>query len=79
MFKLIYGDDLFDSPQLANQMFQDRRQQFHDDYGWDLSVDDLGREIDEYDLMNPLYVILRDNNGVITHPLAELFQAVMVR
>lgn len=63
MFKLIYGDDLFDFPQLANDMFQDRRQQFHDDYGWDLDVDNLGREIDEYDLMNPLYVILRDNNG----------------
>ncbi len=63
MFKLIYGDDLFDFPTLANQMFQDRRAQFHEDFGWELDVDDLGREIDKYDLMNPLYVILRDPDG----------------
>ena len=49
MFKLIYGDDLFDFPQLANQMYQDRRVQFHEDFGWDLDVDQLGREIDQYD------------------------------
>ena len=52
------GDDLFDFPTLANQMFQDRRAQFHDKFGWELDVDDLGREIDQYDLMNPLYVRL---------------------
>jgi len=63
MFKLVYGDDLFDFPTLANQMFQDRRAQFRDDFGWDLDVDALGREIDRYDLMNPLYVILRDDDG----------------
>lgn len=63
MFKLVYGDDLFDFPTLANQMFQDRRAQFRDEYGWDLSVDELGREIDRYDLMNPLYVILHDKAG----------------
>ena len=63
MFKLVYGDDLFDFPTLANQMFQDRRAQFHDEFGWELDVDELGREIDQYDLMNPLYVILQDNKG----------------
>ena len=63
MFTLVYGDDLFEFPQLANQMFRDRRSQFADDYGWELNVDDLGREIDEYDLMNPLYLILRDAEG----------------
>lgn len=63
MFTLVYGDDLFDFPTLANQMFQDRRTQFHDIYNWDLRIDGRGREIDEYDLMNPLYVILRDADG----------------
>jgi len=63
MFKLIYGDDLFDFPELANEMFQDRKSQFCDAFGWDLEVDALGREIDKYDLMNPLYVILRDKSG----------------
>ena len=68
MFTLVYGDDLFDFPSLANEMFCDRRVQFHDIHGWDLKVDQLGREIDEYDLMNPLYVILRDADG---HHLAS--------
>ncbi len=63
MFTLVYGDDLFDFPGLANQMFCDRRSQFKDAYGWDLNVDQMGREVDEYDLMNPLYLILRDENG----------------
>ncbi|MEM7742869.1 MAG: acyl-homoserine-lactone synthase [Pseudomonadota bacterium] len=63
MFNLVYGDDLFDFPGLANQMFRDRRAQFADDYGWDLDVDPMGREIDQYDLMNPLYLILRDDDG----------------
>lgn len=63
MFTLVYGDDLFDFPGLANQMFQDRRAQFADDYGWELDIDQNGREIDEYDLMNPLYLILRDEEG----------------
>lgn len=63
MFNLVYGDDLFDFPTLANQMFRDRCAQFRDKYGWDLHVDELGREIDKYDLMNPLYVILQDANG----------------
>ena len=63
MYTLVYGDDLFDFQTLANEMFQDRRVQFHEELGWDLHVDDLGREVDEYDLMNPLYVILKDSNG----------------
>ena len=63
MFTLVYGDDLFDFPQLANEMFHDRRAQFKEALGWNLAVDALGREIDEYDLLNPLYVILRDPDG----------------
>lgn len=63
MFTLVYGDDLTDFPQLANQMFCDRRVQFKDGLGWDLSIDGEGRELDEYDLENPLYLILRDAGG----------------
>ncbi|MEM0990953.1 MAG: acyl-homoserine-lactone synthase [Pseudomonadota bacterium] len=63
MFTLVYGDDLFDFPGLANQMFRHRRTQFAEDYGWDLDIDQMGREIDQYDLMNPLYLILRDQDG----------------
>lgn len=68
MHTIVYGDDLFDFPDLATEMFQDRRKQFCEELGWNLNVDALGREIDEYDLMNPLYVILRDDNG---HHLAS--------
>jgi acyl homoserine lactone synthase len=63
MFTLVYGDDLFDFPQLANEMYYDRRAQFKEALGWNLAVDALGREIDEYDLINPLYLILRDTKG----------------
>lgn len=63
MFTLAYGDDLFDFPKLANEMFNDRRVQFAEELGWDLNVDAQGREIDQYDLMNPLYVILKDKKG----------------
>lgn len=63
MFTLAYGDDLFDFPKLANEMFNDRRVQFAEEFGWELNIDARGREIDQYDLMNPLYVILKDGNG----------------
>lgn len=63
MFTLVYGDDLFDFQTLANEMYRDRRVQFHEAFGWNLSVDSLGREIDQYDLLNPLYIILKDENG----------------
>ena len=63
MFTVVYGDDLFDFPQLANEMFHDRRAQFKEALGWKLAVDAMGREIDQYDLVNPLYLILRDANG----------------
>jgi acyl homoserine lactone synthase len=63
MFTLVYGDDLFDFPELANEMFHDRRAQFKETLGWNLAVDAMGREIDRYDLVNPLYLILRDANG----------------
>ena len=63
MFTLAYGDDLFNFPKLANQMFNDRRIQFAEEFGWELNIDAQGREIDQYDLMNPLYIILKDGTG----------------
>lgn len=38
-------------------MFQDRARQFRDRLGWPVSVDSDGRERDQYDGCNPLYVI----------------------
>jgi len=63
MFTLVYGNDLHHFAQLGNEMFQARRSQFKEQLGWDLKVDALGREMDEYDRMNPLYVIMSDEQG----------------
>lgn len=63
MFTLIYGNDLPEFPMLGNEMFCDRRTQFKEELDWDLNIDALGREMDEYDRMNPLYIILRDHEG----------------
>lgn len=60
---MIYGRDLRKRPVLQNQMFRDRRAKFRDELGWDLRVDEAGREVDEYDELNPLYIILQDARG----------------
>ncbi len=44
-------------------MFQDRMSIFKEKLGWNLDVDKLGREMDEYDELDPLYIILRDDRG----------------
>jgi len=56
----IYACDLANYPQLQTTMFQDRARQFKDRLKWDVSVDDQGWERDQYDDLNPLYVILSD-------------------
>lgn len=50
-------------PHLRDQMFRDRAAQFRDRLGWEVSVDADGFERDEYDDLNPLYVISVDANG----------------
>ena len=62
-FTLFYGEDLAEFPVLGDQMLRDRGRQFKDNLGWDLYTDELGRERDEYDHMNPLYTIVIDDAG----------------
>ena len=62
-FTLFYGDNLPDFPDLGDQMLLDRGAQFIDNLGWDLTIDDKGRELDDYDTQNPLYLILADDAG----------------
>ncbi|MEM7525956.1 MAG: acyl-homoserine-lactone synthase [Pseudomonadota bacterium] len=62
-FTLVYGDDLRDTPVLADQMLRDRGALFKTELGWDLRTDEEGRETDAYDRMNPLYLILSDDEG----------------
>jgi acyl homoserine lactone synthase len=44
-------------------MFLDRAQQFQARLGWQVQVDVNGFETDEYDAMNPLYVIWQLPDG----------------
>lgn len=63
---LVHADDLSADPEaaaLADAMFRDRAAQFRDRLGWKLGVDGAGRERDEYDDLNPLYLILSDGEG----------------
>lgn len=63
MIRYIYGDELHRFPRLARSMFLDRAAQFRDRQGWDVIVNDAGEERDEYDALNPLYVIWERADG----------------
>ncbi|MDD9920879.1 MAG: autoinducer synthase [Boseongicola sp.] len=63
MLRYIYADDLTKFPKLARSMFKDRARQFADRLGWEVEVQADGSERDEYDNMNPLYVIWERSDG----------------
>ncbi|MEM9844153.1 MAG: acyl-homoserine-lactone synthase [Pseudomonadota bacterium] len=64
MLRYIYGSDLDQHERLAHSMFRDRACQFRDRLGWDVTVDQNGHERDEYDDLNPLYVIWEGPDGL---------------
>ncbi|MCT4609142.1 MAG: autoinducer synthase [Pelagimonas sp.] len=59
----INGDSLAQFPRVANSMFRHRAEQFHRRLGWDVNVDSCGLETDQYDELNPVYIIAVDNRG----------------
>lgn len=63
MIRYIYGRDLHQNPDLAAAMFRDRTCQFRDRLGWPVTVDENGFEKDDYDALNPLYVIWQTPEG----------------
>jgi len=63
MLRYVYGDDLERFPTLARSMFEDRAKQFHDRLQWEVTVQPDGTERDEYDALNPLYVIWEQPDG----------------
>ena len=63
MLRYVYGSDLSDHPRLADTMFRDRATQFRDRLGWEVTVDPNGWERDEYDGLDPLYVIWETPSG----------------
>ncbi|MEM6482222.1 MAG: acyl-homoserine-lactone synthase [Pseudomonadota bacterium] len=64
MLRYVYGNDLHQHARLADSMFRDRACQFRDRLGWDVTVDIKGHERDEYDELNPLYVIWEGPDGL---------------
>ena len=63
MLRYIYAKELNDYPKLRDSMFRDRAIQFKDRLKWDVMVDEQGYERDEYDALNPLYVVWIMPNG----------------
>ena len=64
MLRYIYADELLRHPRLAASMFQDRAAQFHQRLNWEVTVDGEGAERDEYDALNPLYIIWERVDGL---------------
>lgn len=62
-FTVIRGNDLHRYPRIHRQMFQHRRSIFVDKLGWELNFDSDGFERDEYDELNPIYIIVEDKDG----------------
>jgi acyl homoserine lactone synthase len=63
MIRFIYSEDLAKFPVLAESMFKDRAEQFKTRLGWDVDVNEIGWERDEYDDLNALYIIWEDASG----------------
>ena len=63
MLRFVYGNELGQFEKLARSMFRDRADQFKVRLGWDVSVDCHGEERDQYDALNPLYVIWENAGG----------------
>lgn len=61
--KLVTGLDFKNHKPLLDQMFKARKRLFADRLGWDVSVDENGWEMDQYDPLHPLYLIATDLKG----------------
>jgi acyl homoserine lactone synthase len=63
VIRYVYADQLSQYPVLADSMFRDRAAQFKHRLYWDVTVNENGWEVDEYDCLNPLYIIWEDMDG----------------
>lgn len=63
MIHYLYADQLKTYPILRDTMFRDRALQFKQRLGWDVEADAAGKECDDYDALNPLYVIWENEAG----------------
>lgn len=63
MIRYIFGTDLWQFTELAQSMFMDRTIQFSERLKWNVRVDSKGYERDQYDVLNPIYVIVVDDHS----------------
>lgn len=63
MLRYLHTADLDRLPVLRDSMFRDRTKQFRDRLGWPVTVDDEGRERDQYDDLDPIYVVWESPDG----------------
>ena len=63
MIRYLYADQLHQFPALRDAMFLARADQFKTRLGWDVNVDAQGFERDQYDDLNPLYLIWENADG----------------
>ncbi|EEX09662.1 autoinducer synthesis protein [Ruegeria lacuscaerulensis ITI-1157] len=63
MLRYVFAEELDKFPKLAEGMFRDRADQFKTRLGWDVRVNENGEERDQYDDLNPLYVIWEEEDG----------------
>lgn len=63
MLRYVYGNELAQFPILRETMFKDRADQFSKRLNWEVVVDAAGHERDQYDDLNPLYVIWENEDG----------------
>ena len=60
MIRMFYEHQLTNHAETGRLMFQSRARLFRDRLGWDVTVDSDGCERDQYDLCDPLYVVVTD-------------------
>ena len=63
MIRFLYADQLSGHPFLADSMFRDRAAQFKHRLDWEVTVDQNGWEMDQYDRLNPLYIVYQNADG----------------
>lgn len=63
MLRFLTAEELGHYPRLRETMFTDRAKQFRNRLGWAVSVDLNGWEQDDYDALNPTYVIWQKPDG----------------
>ena len=63
MIRYLYASQLSAHPTLARTMFEDRAEQLRERLQWEVDVDQNGWERDQYDVVNPLYLIWENADG----------------